>query len=526
MMKDTRAAGWVSALLLLATALVGLAHIAFLPPWEGFDETAHWSYIQELADTGHPPRYGVDGLSRDTDAYSGPFAYSGAAPFDRTGRLTYRSYRESGARPILGGATRYAGNASGNWQSQHPPLYYALMAPLYRLTHGWRWVDQLFALRLASFALAYLGLVAGVLATGRLSKSFGVWAAPIAAAWPFLFPQFFPEFARLGNDSLCLLCMGAAWTALTRILSGPGGWGSALALGLALGAGLLAKAFFLPIGAGVAALLIARWWTGGRRPALVLQAALAGVVALAIGGWWYVEKRLETGSLTGSDEFIRLHQAGGARLLLENFSAGEFVHGLLALPGTFLWAGTWSLARLPEIWLVAPALLLAIPAVDYLRALPRRKDVLTWAPVALAAPMLAGLVYHVFVWMAGTSAETPGWYLHILAAPLGLGVAIGWRRPRALAILTGLTGLYTLAAWAFQLSMFSGCAAKIGSDKHYSLAGAGCFVDAHVLRQLAHPLAGGVALLAGVACALAAALLAWRAFRPAAEPEPVALQPL
>ena len=47
-MSETRAAGVVTALLLLATALVGLAHIAFLPPWEGFDETAHWSYIQEL----------------------------------------------------------------------------------------------------------------------------------------------------------------------------------------------------------------------------------------------------------------------------------------------------------------------------------------------------------------------------------------------------------------------------------------------------------------------------------------------
>ena len=43
----------VTGLLLAAVAFLGLAQIAFLPPWEGFDETAHWSYIQELSDTGH-----------------------------------------------------------------------------------------------------------------------------------------------------------------------------------------------------------------------------------------------------------------------------------------------------------------------------------------------------------------------------------------------------------------------------------------------------------------------------------------
>ena len=39
---------WVNSLLLLAVALTGLAHLAFLPPFEGFDETAHFSYIQQI----------------------------------------------------------------------------------------------------------------------------------------------------------------------------------------------------------------------------------------------------------------------------------------------------------------------------------------------------------------------------------------------------------------------------------------------------------------------------------------------
>ena len=326
--------------------------------------------------------------------------------------------------------------------------------------------------------------------------------------------------------------MGAAWAALLRLFCGPGGWASALGLGLSLGAGLLAKAFFLPIGAGVGALLLARWWMGGRRPAWLGQAVLAGLVALALGGWWYFERKMQTGSFTGSDEFIRLGRAGGARLIAENFDVGELARGLLVLPATFLWAGTWSLARLPEIGLVGPALLLLITGVDYVRALVRRGGLLAWTPMALAAPMAAGLVYHVFVWMAGTSAVTPGWYFHILAAPLGLAVAIGWRRPRLLAGLTALTGLYTLAAWACQLSMFSGCAAKIGDNKHYNLQDAGCFIDPQVLARLGHPALGAVSLACGVALALTAAGLACRTFPPPApgEPTPQAapagLQPL
>ena len=127
------------------------------------------------------------------------------------------------------------------------------MAPLYRLAHGLGWVDHLLALRLASWALAFAGFALGVAATARAAirpgaarAGIGPWTAPIMAAWPFLFPQFFPQFARLGNDSLCLLLVGATWALLLRLLQGEGRWASAAALGVVLGLGLLTKAFFLP----------------------------------------------------------------------------------------------------------------------------------------------------------------------------------------------------------------------------------------------------------------------------------------
>lgn len=511
--RQPNAARFVTGLLLAAVAFLGLAQIAFLPPWEGFDETAHWSYIQQLADTGHAPRYGVDALSSDVAAYPGPMAYGAFAPFERTGRPTYRSYRLAGSAALRGGPTRYVGAGSLDWQAQHPPLYYALMTPLYRAAHGLGWVDHLLVLRLASFALAFAGLAIGVLGTVRYAGSVGAWTAPIMAAWPLLFPQFFPEFARLGNDSLCLLLTSLAWVALLKLLSGQGGWISALGLGVSLGLGLLTKAFFLPVGAGVL-LMLGLWQrVGGFKPSRLGQAAVAVAAALAIGGWWYVSRQLQTGSLVGSDEFIRFNQAGGLGRLAGLFSLGALMRGLGVIVGTFAWAGTWSLTRLPEALLAPPVLLLGLTLWGYALSLTR-KDLIGWSPVALAAPFLAGLVYHVFVWMAGVGAATPGWYLHILAAPLGLAVARGWTRPRALGLLALLTGLYEAATWAFQLSMFSGCAAKLGADKHYSLAGAGCFIDGHALSVVGHPVAGAVCLVIGLGLALTAASRAWRAFRP------------
>jgi hypothetical protein len=162
--------------------------------------------------------------------------------------------------------------------------------------------------------------------------------------------------------------------------------------------------------------------------------------------------------------------------------------------------------------LIAPVGLLALSLWGYGQSL-RKSNLADWAPLALTAPFLAGLVYHVVVGMSGIGAATPGWYLHILAAPLGLAVAKGWTRPRLLGLLTAITALLTAVDWAFQLSLFSGCAAKLGADKHYSLRGAGCFIDQHALSALSHPILGFVCLGSGALLAIVAGARALRAFR-------------
>ena len=56
-------------LLLIGNFLLGTSYIAMLPIWEGFDETAHFSYIQQVADNRKLPLDGKDPISTDIEKY-------------------------------------------------------------------------------------------------------------------------------------------------------------------------------------------------------------------------------------------------------------------------------------------------------------------------------------------------------------------------------------------------------------------------------------------------------------------------
>jgi len=70
-------------LLISAILLIAVGFLAVLPPFEGFDETAHYSSIQQIADTGTIPRYGQSFLSLTVTDYGlhGPLPYSSQATF-------------------------------------------------------------------------------------------------------------------------------------------------------------------------------------------------------------------------------------------------------------------------------------------------------------------------------------------------------------------------------------------------------------------------------------------------------------
>ncbi len=478
-----------TTLTLLAVALLGFAHIAFLPPFEGFDETAHLSYIQQVADTGTFPRLGRDMLSTDVEEYPGPLPYGRAANEDRT---YWAFFSEPAPTLDFPPSRMYRAGEIPNWQAQHPPLYYLLMTPFYKLARDWSWPSLFLLLRSVSWALAFAGFAIGALATlravGTLSPA-SVWPTSpwVVTAWPFLFPEFFPEMARLGNDSLCLLLMGLAWMLLLRLFERRD-VNTAAMLGLALGLGLWTKAFFIAIAAGIGAFLVFAALRGRSRE-LMQSAGFVLIVAAVIGSGWYVSGWASTGSL----DFLQADKAPDVLGdTLRGFDLGTFLHGLGGIAVSFAWAGTWSFGRFDPIYTAPVVLLVALPLMIWMMQLRRARDV-TVAPLFIAAPMVLGLVAHWVTQMTlpGHGNATAGWYLHILAGPLALALALGWRK--SFWPLAAYAGIFHAACWALQLSLFSGCAFK-SPDYKYVQAGECLIVPEH-LALLAWPTLGTAALL-------------------------------
>jgi len=471
-------------LLLLAVYLFGLAALAVLPPFEAFDEAQYWSAVQQLADTGALARYGEARVSVDAEQYPGPLPASAGQP--------YATYFAGRSAPLAGGPGRFRPGAALNYEAQHPPAYFLLMAPVFRMAEGLAWPAHFFILRLFNWTLAFFGFCLGGLATqdALRRRGYGLEAMLLPAAWPLLFPQFFEEFIRVTNDTLCLALTGLVWwLVLAHLQHGARRWRSGL-LGLVLGLGLLTKAFFLPFGLGVCVLLAI---TGG--------GVAAPVIGVAVGGWWYVHALLATGHVTGASDFIELSQNGGFwHSLAMHFPAltwrvpALYLAGLIRMGLGFCWAGSWSFvhpSRVLEVPVLALALLAAGLGVS-------RRDFVALAPVFLVVPVLAGLLFHLGVMLAGTGqgGGTPGWFLHIFAGPTSLVLALGWRRWMWPLVVYALV-LDVLLAWC-QLAFFSGCLPRAGLSAVQPWR-AVCFVNSGHLAVLGFPAVAGLSAALGVA---------------------------
>src|SRR6185312_9709189 len=99
------------------------------------------AYIQQIADTGTIPRFGIDKVSSDIESYPGPHPYSPKAPYDNVGGLTYRSFFNGSTVPSLApeNGLAYRPGRLTNSEAQHPPLYYMVMVPFYLLAKSWSW---------------------------------------------------------------------------------------------------------------------------------------------------------------------------------------------------------------------------------------------------------------------------------------------------------------------------------------------------------------------------------------------------
>jgi len=389
-----------------------------LPIWEGFDEYAHYARIEYLATEGHEPLRTTPVPADIAETFSHAPLHNGGMATDQYWKLSADERRRGFPVP---GQTIY--------EAQQPPLFYWLMAPLYRSMRGISLAGELMAMRAVCVLLASLLIPLGFLIARRLCG--GDLPAIGATALMAALPVMTFTATHVGNEALAIP-LGALVLYLTLR-------GRPVILAAVLGAALLTKAYFLLFLPPIAFTMLFR---KTRRSALI---ALAG--AIAMGGWWYWLTWRESGSLTGN---IILAGSPGVQLwrlipTVPWFQAFDFASK------TFVWIGNWSFIVL-RTWMyrvVDMVALFASCGVAY-RIWKREPGIALCG--AFVAVFTAGIAYFGLVSFA--TSGFPGaiaWYACCLSAPIAVLAFVGLRTVTPLKIRSAAGPFLVVLLAAFEM---------------------------------------------------------------------------
>jgi hypothetical protein len=290
-------------LLLIVAGLQSIAWDVALPAFQGPDESAHFAYVQHLAETGEPPSSTTGSSPNSTEAQEA-LIWLNLEPL--IGNLTARpawSNADLSRWHQLERAMPRGSRANGsgpNPIAKNPPLYYAAMAIPYRLFVWLPLLKRLFILRLFN-ALCFLAtvlmmwLIAGEV-FGRVR-----WKQTLATAVVALEPQLAFMSAVINADNLLIAVTSAFLLASLRLVKrGPSMRRVVLAAGLAAaailthGRGLVTlPVLFVAL---VLALIVHR---PARRDVLTRGAAAAGTIGLAFAAYVLFGRAVGGSSLYG-----------------------------------------------------------------------------------------------------------------------------------------------------------------------------------------------------------------------------------
>lgn len=393
---------WLWAVIAVAYMLVGIAYALATPAWQAPDEPAHYNYVRSLAVERQLP---VLRLGDYDQAYLEEIKARRFPP-----EMSIDSIR---------------------YESHQPPLYYALMVPLYWMSGG-----SLTTLRLAG---VFLG-VCLLWVVWRL-----LWVAVpqrhdlamMATAIVAFLPQHVAMTAAVNNDGLAnLILVGAMLYAVACLRGGVSGRRQLMIWGGLIGLGFLTKATaYLAWPLALLAVLLQREGNWRRRlgqvmtvslPALLLGAPWWVRNSLIYGGWDILGLRWHDVVVTGQPRTVDwVHQYGVIGLLQRGLQTT-----FRSFWGQFGWMGVLMDSRIYLALAIVTATALAgalIGLVIWLRR-TRGSDRVGWMMMAWA-----GAVVATYLWYNLTFVQHQGRYLFpalpVWALVLALGLDQALRRP-------------------------------------------------------------------------------------------------
>jgi hypothetical protein len=353
--------------------------------------------------------------------------------------------------PQVGPPVAYSETATTTHQAQHPPGYYFLCAPLFRLLRALS-VSPWTGLRLFSLLIGAATVVV-VWRIGRLLFPEGSTAVALSATTGMV-PMFQYMTAMINNIGLAILFVALAAHRMAVILRGRDDRRQWAILGIILGLASLTSLMGLALCLVPMGLLAMRARALGAREALLRLAAVVGGPA-ALAGWWFARNYVVHGALTPMFRGQPAMVVGLPTVLLGDPMAALLSVGIILNNGLIqLWSCAWLMR---ETGAPMPALVLlrlvayvgfALFVAGVVRAGRSSHAALrSWATIAVLAFLivLGGVVrqaWYVDLQVAGFV----GRYFVILL-PLCLPLA-AWGLDLAQAGRLSVTRLLA-ASWAF-----------------------------------------------------------------------------
>jgi len=462
---------------IVAVFLLGQwSQIAATPMGEGLDVYNHLAYIEFMAREGRWPLSGEPSIPADLERLDRACLAADKVCPGSYSRWAHLSDAErSAARRDLLMPDPAAPYVSDNYQSQHPPLYYALASVPYRAVRHLPLDQQITWLGALSVLLAATGLPALWMTFRRHLPSGNSALLLLALAW---FPNLMPFLGRITNDSLAfsLVCWWICAVDRRRLRTI-----DVIAGGALLAAGFMTKTYMLAL---VPAYLLVCLLGGTRRaekvawPAFALGVLLvvAGTTPLVLFNW------STSGMPLPLDEVRRTVGFPLARKLAALATVDPFWF-LGGMARNFFWCGYYSFVS-PHILyylpLAAPLALLWPPRTDPSRPLPagRWKTVAdrAWLHGALLLTFFLAMWWHAALFSLDASARgvkiysgNEGWYMNVLLGSAALLLVVACRERfggaparRALRWAALLMIVWNLAARLVMIAFWGGGVRLVG----------------------------------------------------------------
>jgi 4-amino-4-deoxy-L-arabinose transferase-like glycosyltransferase len=381
-------------IILIVYLVLGFLYARLTPAWQSPDEPAHYNYVGYLAGHGALPVL-VPGCY--DEAYLNALKSQKFPPEMPIDSICYENYQ--------------------------PPLYYALAAPIYRLSGG-----NLLTLRLFSVLLGLGSLI-------FVYKTIGLFLPePVLALGTTAFVAFVPMhltmLASVNNDSLAeLLFIGLVYLLLNWLVGRPEDKPLPIMVGLVLGLILITKVTAY-IAVPVVALVL---WLGDRRLGSLLKNGIrAYLPALVIALPFYARNSFIYGGfdilgLTRHDQVVVGQLRTVDRLADVGFAA--YLSDLLRTTfhsfwGQFGWLAVPMDSRV-YLALFIVQMLAVVGLVLWLWHSPPQTKVVRQSLGIMAAILL--LAAGVFIGLNLSFVQFQGRYFFTALMPLGLFFSLGLR---------------------------------------------------------------------------------------------------